>query len=82
MEFISEFSTNLWKDYCIFIIVCTFYKRAALIPCNITIDFSKDVKFLSQHVWGKFVLPLTIIYDCDYRFLSHIWKKILNIFSF
>lgn len=44
------------------------------LPCNKTIDASNIVELFFQLVWCHFVLPLTLVFDCDSQFLSHFWK--------
>ena len=58
----------------IFVVVDRFSKMVHFIDCKKTVDVVNVAQLYFVKVYHLHKLPLSIVSDCDTRFLSHFWQ--------
>ena len=76
MDYLVGYPTIKHQHGMILILFDKFSKMTILIPCNKTTTAQQSAQFFIEHVWKHYVLPTTIIFDRDARFVSTFWKNL------
>jgi hypothetical protein len=67
-------------DY-LYVVVDRFSKMCISMPCKKKINFEKTPNLFFHYVWVHFVVPTSIILDCDTRFLGDFWTRLWRMMN-
>jgi hypothetical protein len=79
MDYISGLPSTKQGNDCVFAVVDRFSKMAILIACKKSITTTDTTKLFFERVWVHFVIPHTIIFDRDNRFLNTFWLSLWSL---
>ena len=81
MVFVSDFPLTQRKHVAVWVIVERFTKSAHFLPVRLDYSMDRLTELYVSEIVRFHGIPLSIVSDCDPRFMSKFWKELQSTFG-